>query len=171
MELLIFSDSHGNTSGMRRVLSRQISYPDAICFLGDGLADAQILESEYPGWYCVRGNCDWGSVGEEYPTERILTQEGHKLLLTHGHTFSVKSSFSALLSHAVELGADIILYGHTHEPMNQMIAAGETLAGVCVPRDTYLFNPGSIGKGGHFGTLFLRGGTVLFSHGSIYGGI
>lgn len=168
MELLIFSDSHGNTSGMRRVLSRQVSYPDAICFLGDGLADAQILESEYPGWYCVRGNCDWGSVGDEYPTERILTLPGHKLLMTHGHTYHVKDTLTPLLAHAVEVGADIILYGHTHVPISQMIPAGESLAGVSVPRDTYLFNPGSIGaRPGYFGTLYMKGGTVLLSHGEV----
>ena len=168
MEMLIFSDSHGKVSGMRRALSRQVSYPDSICFLGDGLLDAQVLESEYPGWYCVRGNCDWGSIGDEYPTERVLTLAGHKLLMTHGHTYYVKDTQGALLSHAVELGADIILYGHTHTPISQRIPAGESFAGVCVPRDTYLFNPGSIGASpGCFGTLYLRGDTVLLSHGAV----
>ncbi len=169
MELLIFSDSHGNIEGMRRALVRQVHRPNAICFLGDGLSDAERLEFESPTWYCVRGNCDWGILGDGYPTDRVLDFEGHRLLLTHGHYYRVKESHAMLLSHAVHIGADIVLYGHTHAPMHRIIPAGESFEGVTVPRTTYLFNPGSIGfYERSFGTLLLRGTEVLFSHGTAY---
>ena len=173
MELLIFSDSHGNIEGMRRAFARQIKRPNAVCFLGDGILDAERLMELEPLcsalWYCVRGNCDWGSLGDGYPTDRVLDLEGHRLFLTHGHYHYVKDTCSQLLSKAVEIGADIVLFGHTHVPLNVTVPEGESFAGVTVPRTTYLFNPGSIGmREGSFGTLLLTGSEVLFSHGSIY---
>lgn len=168
MELLIFSDSHGSAEGMRRALARQIRRPNAVCFLGDGIRDAECLETQSGLiWYCVRGNCDWGFIGDGYPTDRVLDLEGHRLLLTHGHRHYVKDTYAQLLSKAVTIGADIVLLGHTHAPLNATVPEGESFAGVEVPRTTYLFNPGSI-RDGSFGTLLLRGEQVLFSHGSIY---
>ena len=169
MELLIFSDSHGNINAMKRALERQIKRPDAVCFLGDGLSDAESLEGNGRIlWHCVRGNCDWGVLGDGYPTDRILELEGHRLLLTHGHFYGVKEGCARLLMHALEIGADIVLYGHTHEPMLCTLPAGEEAFGIRLPKTIYLFNPGSIGRhAGSFGTLLLREQDVLFSHGSV----
>ena len=169
MELLIFSDSHGSTEGMRCALARQIRVPDAVCFLGDGIGDAETLEHAAPLWYSVRGNCDWGVLGDGYPNDRTVSLAGHTLFLTHGHCHHVKETLSELLFTASRRGADLILFGHTHTPMSVTVRAGESYAGVTVPRDTYLFNPGSIGYGrGSFGTLLLREREVLFSHGCVY---
>ena len=170
MELLIFSDSHGNIHAMQNALARQIKSPDAICFLGDGLSDIEKLDAPRSLLYTVRGNCDWGRLGDGYPTERQIELEGHKLLLTHGHLYSVKSGCGALLSYAARIGADIVLFGHTHTPVSLMLPAGETVGECCLSRPLYLFNPGSIGstyEGGSFGTLTLRKETVLLSHGKI----
>ena len=93
MELLIFSDSHGSIDGMQRALARQIHRPNAVCFLGDGVLDAERMEAQGRIlWHCVRGNCDWGSAFDGYPTERVLDLEGHRLLLTHGHRYYVKDT-------------------------------------------------------------------------------
>ena len=94
------------------------------------------------------------------------------LLLTHGHRYSVKSGYDALLARAVEVGADIVVFGHTHVPFLKTIPKGTEVSGKILERPTYLFNPGSVstdpdGLGLPFGTLFLRGDTVLFSHGRI----
>lgn len=168
MELLIFSDSHGDTEGMRQAIMRQVRRPDAICFLGDGLSDAEHLESGRPLWYCVRGNCDWGILGDGYATERVLDFEGHRLLLTHGHLYRAKESEAYLLSRAAQIGADIVLYGHTHQATHRVISASTCVDGNPLPRAVHLFNPGSIGGYAHsFGTLLLRGKDVLFSHGSV----
>ncbi len=169
MELLIFSDSHGRADGMQAALARQIGHTDAICFLGDGLRDAESLG--FP-LYAVRGNCDWESGFSLYPIEMTVEAEGHKLLLTHGHTYGVKGGYGALLAHAADIGADIVLFGHTHRPHEEVIPTGTALSGVVLSRPLYLFNPGSIGynedgEGCSFGTLLLRKGTVLLSHGRI----
>ena len=99
--------------------------------------------------------------------ELILQFEGHKLLLTHGHHYHVKSGYGALLARAVRAGADIVLFGHTHLPISETVSSGSEICGVAITHPIYLFNPGSIGQGGSFGTLGLRGENVLLSHGRV----
>ncbi len=171
MELLIFSDSHGRTDAMREALARQSAALSGICFLGDGLRDAEFLSTSLP-LYAVRGNCDWTRDAELFPTERLLPMEGHTLYLTHGHLLGVKSGLGGIISHAASLGADIVLFGHTHRAYEGTVAAGERVGEMILPRPMHLFNPGSIGYdeegcGCSFGTLLLRGSTVLFSHGNV----
>ena len=119
MELLIVSDSHGKSDRVAEAWEKQIKRPDAVCFLGDGLRDAEFFE----GWgvpvYTVRGNCDWSSHWQDEKNERFLFLEGHKLLLTHGHLHDVKSGLGRIVSYAIKNGVDII-YGtlsHVFQPV------------------------------------------------------
>ena len=175
MEILIFSDSHGNTDGMRHALDRQVGRIDAIFFLGDGLRDVDALDTGDATVYRVAGNCDWfsaGAMGALPPTECVTALQGHTILLTHGHRFGVKGGYGALLAHAVGIGADIVLSGHTHMPHAEILPVGTQIGQTVLTRPLYLFNPGSIayntdGHGRSFGVLLLRGETVLLSHGRI----
>ena len=167
MEFLIFSDSHGSASNMSRALDQQIKTPDAILFLGDGTRDIDnLFVVDTPIW-AVRGNCDGASSDYADKTERLLYFEGHTILLCHGHEWGVQGGLGALIAHAAEVGADIVLFGHTHVPTITTIAAGETVGKTVLSRPTYLFNPGSIGYEGSFGVLTLKGESVLLSHGSL----
>ncbi len=169
MELLIFSDSHGRGRYMEQVLARQVKTPDAILFLGDGLRDLNEAARTGLPTYAVQGNCDWNGRlldGNEAEREMTLSFEGHRLLLTHGHLYHVKSGLGALIMHAAETDSDIVLYGHTHTPKLERIDAGETVGGFRLTRPMQLFNPGSLAEGS-FGTLALRGNQVLFSHGEL----
>ncbi len=167
MELLIFSDSHGQSDAMRRALDSQVRRPKGICFLGDGLRDTDALGNENP-LYAVRGNCDWDASASDVPTELLLHFEGHTLLLTHGHLHGVKSGLGALIARAADVHADIVLFGHTHGAFLETLPTGTQIGNEVLSRPMYLFNPGSIGYGGRsFGTLLLRGDTVLLSHGSV----
>ena len=167
MEFLIFSDSHGSASNMSLALDRQIKTPDAILFLGDGARDIDnLFVVDTPVW-AVRGNCDWASSDYADKTERLLYFEGHTILLCHGHEWGVKGGLGALIAHAAEVGADIMLFGHTHVPTLTTIAAGEIVGKNVLSRPMYLFNPGSIGYEGSFGVLTLKGESVLLSHGKL----
>ena len=167
MEFLIFSDSHGSAQNMTAAIDRQIKTPDAVLFLGDGARDLdRLFLCDIPIW-AVRGNCDWSSSDYADKTERTLYFEGHTILLCHGHEWGVKGGMGALIAHAAEVGADIVLFGHTHTPTLQTIAAGEQVKGITLTRPMYLFNPGSIGYDGSFGTLTLKGEAVLFGHGKL----
>ena len=162
MEFLIVSDSHRRFGAMQAALDRQRRAPDGILFLGDGLADTDRLALGHSQLFAVRGNCDlyWDPA---IKTEELLTFEGHRILITHGHLYGVKSGMGALIARAKKCGADVVLFGHTHEPTYTVISADESAIG----RPMHLFNPGSIGQDGSFGTLTLRGKDVLLSHGRV----
>jgi putative phosphoesterase len=175
MEFLIFSDSHGKTEGMELALARQIKQPHGIFFLGDGVRDVERLNARESLLYDVTGNCDWFSCfcGEgNAPLQRVIDLEGHRIFMTHGHLFGVKGGYGGLLAQAVEVGADIVLSGHTHVPHLEILPVGEFVGATALERPLYLFNPGSIGQnvdgaGLSFGTLTLKRDLVLFSHGRI----
>ena len=172
MELLIFSDSHGNADGIRQAIARQPRRPDAVCFLGDGLREVERLELSNTLLYAVRGNCDWSHSDQTPWTERTLYFEGHTILLTHGHLHGVKAGLGGLVSYAASVGADVVLFGHTHRPTERVLPAGTQVGERILERPMYLFNPGSVGydedgEGRSFGTLTLQGDAVLFAHGRL----
>ena len=134
MKILIFSDSHGDTSHMRTAVEKE--KPDYVFHLGDHDWDAAELEREDPTLpiAAVCGNCDgWDS---ESPKARLITLNGLRIFLCHGHTYGVKGSLLRASYAARELQADILLYGHTHEAHQETDRTGLTL-----------FNPGSCGYG------------------------
>lgn len=168
MEFLIFSDAHGRNEGMLRALARQPKAPDGIFFLGDGLRQMEPWLFGGIPLFCVRGNCDsFSPLWADCPEEQLLSFAGHTLLLTHGAAYGVKSGTGLLETAAAEKGADIALFGHTHDPYLRCIPAGERVGRIVLERPLYLFNPGSIGYGGSFGHLLLNEQTVLLSHGTV----
>lgn len=136
MTLLVFSDSHGRLAPMEKV--RAAVKPDAVLFLGDGLHEFERLSETDPGstlYLAVRGNCDL--FASDIPTERLFEWEGIRILMLHGHTRYVKHGTEALLAYGREVGADLILYGHTHRAECRYLSFEDA--------SLYLVNPGSIG--------------------------
>jgi len=112
MLIAVLSDSHRHAYELNQVLMH-IQDTDMIIHLGDNVEDVDMLRNGYKGNIInVRGNCDFSSF---VPTERLEELEGKKLFLTHGHKYSVKSDLLRLKYRAKEVGADIVLFGHTHE--------------------------------------------------------
>lgn len=108
MKILVFSDSHGMVKVMRSIAEKE--NPDLILHLGDYETDCVRAFPDFRVMK-VRGNCDHGSMEE---TERFLDFGNGKIWMTHGHQYHVKSGLSALLKRGEEIGASLILYGHTH---------------------------------------------------------
>lgn len=109
--ILIISDTHGNYP--IAIKATDLAAPiDYIVHLGDGLEDAQLVE-ECTGLPVVKvpGNCDFPSY---MPKDVTVIFSDKKILLTHGHTYSVKSGLHRLYEKAVAEGTAIVLYGHTH---------------------------------------------------------
>ena len=165
MEILVFSDSHRNLSPMLRVMQ---SHKDVamVLFCGDGIGDAISLSMEFPliPLRAVRGNCDF-TASLEYPEEDFFEVAGVSVLLTHGHLYGVKHSTTRALERAKQLGADIVVFGHTHNALEAYEAVSE--------KRIALFNPGSIGikKDGalHYGIIEIKNGAFLLSHGTVDG--
>ena len=172
MEILVFSDSHGRVEGMRRALTLQVKRPDLILHTGDGAGDLEYLQTRGVPTLAVRGNCDLFTVSAHLTEDFVFEELGHKILMTHGHRYGIKGGMGGLLTHAVEIGADIVLFGHTHIPHESCIPVGETIGDKILTRPLYLFNPGSIGRnedgeGLSFGTISLTEKSVLLSHGRV----
>lgn len=146
MKLLVFSDSHGSRDRMPEVAAQES--PDVIFHLGDGWRDAEALHARYPEipLYQVPGNCDFRSQAEP---ELLVTIQGKRILLCHGHTYGVKDSLMMAGEAADRLELDAFLFGHTHRPL--VSRRGKTL----------FLNPGSIGDFHPFyGVLTLRDGRL-----------
>lgn len=130
IKLLILSDSHGDVGAMVDVVERE--KPDEIIHLGDCWEDAGELGYVYPDIPMVRvpGNCDFVS-GK--PGRLTIAREGKTILLAHGHQWRVKSGPLLALETGREQGADIVLFGHTHEAMCRQELG------------MWLMNPGTVG--------------------------
>ena len=121
MIILVFSDSHGDSESMRKVMKR--FYPHAAMYLGDGIEDFFSLEKEFPltEFIHVRGNEDAADASDE---ERLHVAEEVSVYMNH----------FKMVERAVELNAQIALYGNSHTP-ELFVKDGITF-----------MNPGSISK-------------------------
>ena len=85
----------------------------------------------------VKGNCDLYIRNESY--ELTFNANGKKIFLCHGHYYDVKYGLNSLLNMAKRNNIDIVVFGHTHIPLYEVI-------------DNIIFiNPGS--------TTYPRGGS------------
>jgi putative phosphoesterase len=132
MRLLIISDSHGNYP--HALKAHELAGPvDHIIHLGDGADDARLMEQvlEVPVLR-VAGNCD---ADPRLPLELTLDFGQCRVYLTHGNRQMVKSGLRQLVGKGSEVGATVILYGHTHR------SAVQTEAGML------FVNPGALKQG------------------------
>ncbi|MBB6445639.1 metallophosphoesterase [Bacillus benzoevorans] len=127
MKVLVVSDSHGLTSELEQLRERHGEEVELFIHCGDSE-----LSADHPAlinYAVVRGNCD----GDGRHSAELLQEAGNrKILITHGHRYSVKSGMMKLSYKARESGADIVCFGHTHYLGAEMVY------------DTLFINPGSI---------------------------
>ena len=131
MKILVISDTHGDIDKAEEAIRKNLDI-DLIIHLGDYFRDAEKLSEIFPHKPIeyIYGNSDF-MIGD-VPAEKLLEFGGKKLFLTHGHRYSVKWDYDKLHNKAKELGADLLLFGHTHVP--EIVEGGSYL----------LVNPGSI---------------------------
>lgn len=129
MKIGILGDTHGDRAAIRQVL--QLVPPVELWLhTGDHAEDAYLLE-KLTGIEVIKvlGNCDFNP--KLANVDEILTLEGHKLWLTHGHRYMGHTRIGELAWWAKQLEVDVVVYGHTHVPMNKYYG------------DKLLVNPGS----------------------------
>jgi putative phosphoesterase len=126
---------------------------------GDHYRDASKIAGEINvPVHAVVGHCDSRTEG---PEEKVLHVEGAVLFITHGHRYNVKISIFSLYSRAIELKANVVIYGHTHIP-----GYGFTrVPGYAGKQGLLIINPGSIsvpreGERFSFGVLEITNGIV-----------
>lgn len=146
MKILVFSDSHRSLSGMYAAIDRH--QPQQVIHLGDMMSDAEEVAEHYPKLpFClVPGNCDgWGVAT---PVKKQITLAGKSILLSHGHRWGVKSGYDAAICDARAVGADILLFGHTHVPLCQQLEDG-----------LWMMNPGPARSS--YGLIELEDGQIF----------
>ncbi len=132
MLIAVISDSHGNRNSISKI-KKKIINAQVLIFLGDGENDLNEITEGFSGEvYAVRGNCDFDG---KYPEERIIEIQGKKIFICHGHKYGVKYGYNSIYYRGKEVGADIVLFGHSHLPII------EEYDGLI------LMNPGSVSRG------------------------
>ena len=114
IRLLLVSDTHGYLGYLEKILQK-VGPVDQILHMGDVCGQQEDIRRmvSCPVTF-VRGNCD-GRESQD-PVDRVLDLEGHRILMTHGHTHGVNWDHSGLSMDAKACGADLAIYGHTHVP-------------------------------------------------------
>jgi len=128
MKIVIVSDTHGMYQSILEQLGK-LNKIDLLIHLGDYVQDGERLSEELDvKSIIVRGNGDYGS---NYKDEEVLTVANYKIFITHGHKYGIKNGANRIYYRGLELGADIVLFGHTHIPL------------IHEEGNIMLFNPGS----------------------------
>ena len=128
MKVLIVSDTHKKNENYFYVLEKE--KPDLVIHCGDaeGSEYALTKAADCPV-EIVLGNNDFFS---ELPRELMLDIGPYKVWVVHGHNYYVSMGNENLKREAVERGADIVFYGHTHRPV------------IYMDDDVIAVNPGSL---------------------------
>lgn len=115
VRLAVISDSHWNRTHLEMFarIAREEAF-DAVIHCGDGLSDAKWLAKSLPMEVrYIAGNCD-----PRWSCDRELrcTYDTARLLAVHGDLYNVKYDLCPLSYHAEEVGAQVALFGRTHQP-------------------------------------------------------
>ncbi len=112
MLIAVTGDTHGRIDAVKNELERKRL--DYLLHTGDFYADgirlAYHLGIDFSG---VRGNCDTGPRGKQ---EEMLDLAGHRFCILHGHRHRVKTTLNDVYYHGLEIGAEVVVFGHTHTP-------------------------------------------------------
>ncbi len=127
----VVGDIHGNYQELKQAV-QAMGKIDHLLFTGDGYRDIRRLQDETMLYVRgVIGNCDFVS---EFPLEQIFNLDQFKVLLAHGHQYGVKTGLSRLGQAGREQGVDLVVFGHTHQPLNSSW------------NEIKLFNPGTLSR-------------------------
>lgn len=149
MRIAVISDTHRRLKYIE-ASKKLFEDCDVLIHLGDNTDDIEELTRNFTGKvYGVRGNCDFNI---EYPKERLLDFEGIKIYFTHGDLYQVKYSLTNIFYKGKEVGADIVLFGHSH------------VHGIEKYDDIILMNPGSVSlprsNGRFVGIIDVKNGDI-----------
>ena len=112
MKIIVITDTHNYIDYARMIINKTAGVTDVI-HLGDVVSDAIELSSIFPrvNFHYVKGNNDWFSNAKE---ELFMCACGKNILAVHGHQYRVKNGLLNLYLKAKSIGADVVLFGHTH---------------------------------------------------------
>lgn len=113
---VVMSDSHYDRQVVMAIKEKYQNTATAIFHCGDSELDSS--DPIWSGLTVVRGNCDDDPGYPEVDSKRV---EGKMVLITHGHLYNVGFGLDQYSYLAEEIGADIALFGHIHQPVAERI--------------------------------------------------
>ena len=132
MRVLVVSDTHGRLDNLKRALKaeKDLSF---LIHCGDvEEQEEEVRAAAKIPCLIVRGNNDYST---RLAFDETVELAGHRIFVTHGHTWHVErweSSLWDLCDEAKRRGARVAIFGHTHHP-------------IIMERDgVLLINPGSL---------------------------
>lgn len=132
-KILVVSDTHGDNTNLKKAIANAGNNFDLMVHLGDIICSSKVIESLVS---CpvevVRGNCDSHSSGLK--PAKLIDVAGHKAFITHGHMYGGQFGINTMKEIAEENGADIVMFGHTHEPLIEKYS------------NVTVINPGSLSR-------------------------
>ncbi|MDU1421569.1 MAG: YfcE family phosphodiesterase [Clostridium botulinum] len=130
------SDTHmdKHTSKIDKLIDKCFKDVDLIIHLGD-FTSIRVLEKikKKKKVIGVWGNNDRGRLRQELKEKEIVTLNGYKVGLFHGHG-TEKNTLDRVYNIFKDDNVDIILFGHSHQPM------------IKTKNKTLIINPGSPSK-------------------------
>ena len=170
MKILVISDLHGRDELLRKAAVLHTDR-DGILFLGDGARDIDVDALTVGGRFFagVRGNCDpvyLATQNYDFDTELFINLGEYNVIMMHGHTHGVKHGIERAVAYASERGADILLYGHTHQPVDSYYPEGTAVGDAVLKKPLWVMNPGALCEGS-YGLLQIKNKNVLISHGKV----
>ncbi len=135
MRVIVFSDSHGTTDGMKLALERERA--ELIIHLGDVSKDALAVAELYnKPLISVSGNCD---MFPSVPRVTVTEIDGVYTYICHGN--ALYGDERAVAHEAKANGCSLAFFGHTHVPTDTVIDGVRVI------------NPGSISRPRYPATL------------------
>lgn len=113
MKIIVMSDSHGNYRALENIFENY--YADIYIHLGDGERELNRICEKFPEKKIMHtaGNCDLASLSPDHIL--FSPDDKHTIFAAHGHKLAIKYSLEIIKKDAKKAGADIVLYGHSHE--------------------------------------------------------
>lgn len=109
IRICVCSDNHGNIESIEK-----IKQDNPNCDYYFHLGDSHFNEKMLHPFISVCGNNDWES---NFPRQRIIEINTHRILLIHGDGYTY--AISGLANKAIHENCDVIMFGHTHEFMDE----------------------------------------------------
>ena len=119
MKIVILSDTHAkkHNDKLFKLIDNLFTDADMIIHAGDYISKDVVLKlKEHKNFVGVWGNNDKGYIRDLLKEKIILSVEGYKIGLYHGHGNS-KNALNSAYDKFISDKVDIIVFGHSHQPL------------------------------------------------------
>ncbi|MBU3159758.1 metallophosphoesterase [Clostridium frigoris] len=119
MKVVILSDTHAkkHNDKLFKLIDNLFKEADMIIHAGDYISPSVVSKlKEHENFIGVWGNNDKHYIRSILKEKEILSIEGYRIGLYHGHGTS-KNTLTTAYDKFIDDKVDIIIFGHTHQPL------------------------------------------------------